>query len=228
MKNVQTTEDATVFDKCSQIDSDLFLTEMQLAKFAGHYLTIVDGAQAFDWDSFLAAVENYNGSDLVLIYPDSARSTAASTSSRLQNKELYKGIFPPLSKPRDDPPRAVSDICDYIVDFMREVVGIPIDGNAIYATVLNAFTNLEWATESGFADFSSSSTGTNSSYEYRVLFSSPLDSERFLSFVATIYLEADIHNQSGWWGLVSSSVQHFHCEILGLKFQVTKGFQDPY
>ncbi|KAJ3853983.1 delta-endotoxin CytB, partial [Lentinula lateritia] len=102
---------------------------------------------------------------------------------------------------------AVSNIIDYIVYFVTQEVGVSIDANAIYGMVLNAFTNLEWASESGFADFSSSSTGTNSSWEYRITFSETYSgsSNSFLSFVSTILLEADIRNRSSWWCLVSSS-----------------------
>ncbi|KAJ4491186.1 hypothetical protein C8J55DRAFT_503588 [Lentinula edodes] len=120
-------------------------------------------------------------------------------------RELIKGSShkPTLGRThepiiRPDELSAVSNIADYIVYFVTQIVGVSIDADAIYATVLNAFTNLEWASESGFADFSSSSTGTNSSWEYRITFSAPYSgsSNTFLSFVSTILLEADIKNRS--------------------------------
>ncbi|KAJ3814070.1 delta-endotoxin CytB [Lentinula lateritia] len=196
----------SAFQSLAKISSDLLPTELQLMKFAGHYLRLSDETQWFDWDSFLQAVLDYTGKDL----PTLGRA----------NEPII---------PRDEL-SAVSDITDYIVYFVTQVVGVSMDASAIYDTVLNAFTNLKWASESGFADFSSSSTGTNSSWEYRITFSAPYSgsSDSFLSFVSTIYLEADITNESSWWGLVSSSKQHFHCDITGLKFQVVRGFQDPY
>ncbi|KAF8827801.1 hypothetical protein HHX47_DHR4000246 [Lentinula edodes] len=230
----ETVSDATnAFQSLAKISSDLLPTELQLMKFAGHYIRLSDETQYFDWDSFLQAVLDYNGKDLVLIYPDGI----AVLTEKGRGGELIKGSSdkPTLGRanepiiPRDQL-SAVSDITDYIVYFVTQVVGVSMDASAIYDTVLNAFTNLKWASESGFADFSSSSTGTNSSWEYRITFSAPYSgsSESFLSFVSTIYLEADITNESSWWGLVSSSKQHFHCDITGLKFQVIKGFQDPY
>ncbi|KAJ3910733.1 delta-endotoxin CytB [Lentinula edodes] len=226
--------DATsAFQSLAKISSDLFTTEIQLTKFAAHYLRLGNGTQWFDWQSFLRAVRAYQRDDLVLIYPNGNALVGEEGG-----KELIRGSSdqPTLGQThgpiiRPDELSAVSNIADYIVYFVTQIVGVSIDADAIYATVLNAFTNLEWASESGFADFSSLSTGTNSSWEYRITFSAPYSGSSntvtFLSFVSTILLEADIKNRSSWWGLVSSSRQHFRCEIIGLKFKVTKGFRDP-
>uniref|UniRef100_A0A0W0EWI9 Delta-endotoxin CytB n=1 Tax=Moniliophthora roreri TaxID=221103 RepID=A0A0W0EWI9_MONRR len=223
-------EGNSVFDALSKVNADLYPTEVQLSKFAGHYLRVNQDPKWFDWDGFLQAVMDYKGNDLVLIYPDDSTNLV-----RREGGQLIKGSSDKPSHNSGavlsrDVPRPVSDIVDYIVYFITQVVGVSIDPNAIYGIVDNAFTNLKWASESGFADFSSSSEGTNTSWEYRITFSSPHPnkSDTFLSFVSTIYLEADIRTESDWWGLVNSTVAHYHCDILGLKFEVTKGFKDPY
>ncbi|KAK7041652.1 hypothetical protein VNI00_009259 [Paramarasmius palmivorus] len=190
------------FDSCSEIKTELFLAQIQLSKFAGRYLTIVK-------------VLDHNGDDLVLIYPDSKALPAEEANESLTIIILPVSLSPPQGPkffrgssdnpgnnrttiPRDTP-SSVANICNYIVWFVTIKVGIPIDNDAIYATVLNAFTNLQWATEKGFASFYSKTTGSNSAYEYRVTFSAPLagDKNSFLSFVSTIRLQADIRTQKG-------------------------------
>jgi hypothetical protein len=216
----------------SKISSDLVPTAIQLSKFAGHYLHIGE-PKWFDWDSFLQAALRYSGNDLVVIPRDQLSGIleeGANADGKLIKGYSDKPVPGKANQPilSRDIPIPVSEMVDWIAWFITVVVGVDIDRNAIYATVENAFTNLKWASESGFADFSSSSTGTNSSWEYRITFASPYGGDKFLSFVSTLYLEADIRTESEWWGLVSSTTARFYCQIIGLKFQVTKGFTDPY
>ncbi|KAK7041643.1 hypothetical protein VNI00_009249 [Paramarasmius palmivorus] len=178
MTNAKATDEDTPFDTCAKLTPELFLAQIQLNKFAGQYLTSISGDQTFDKDGFLSAVRKYPFSDLTIL---------------------------PVPENPSQPPSGnnpVSQMCNNIVYFMRDEIGIPIDADAMYATVSNAFTNLKWATEQGFASFSSSSSGSNSAFEYRVMFSAPVDEETFISFVCTILLEADIRTEEEWWGLV--------------------------
>ena len=49
----------------------------------------------------------------------------------------------------------------------------------------------------------------------------------FYTLVTTIKLEADIQNESSWWGLVSSSSQNFSADISAMELIVQKGFRNP-
>ncbi|KAF9258003.1 delta-endotoxin CytB, partial [Marasmius fiardii PR-910] len=195
---------STPFDSLSKIDPSLVPTALQISKFAGHYLHIEIDRRWYDWDSFLQAILRYGGDDLVIV--------------------------PIEDPPPTNIPIPVTEIVDWIAYIITSVVGMPFDRPPVHAIVENAFTNLKWATESGFADFISSSTGTNSSYEYRVQFAAPIggSSNLFLSFVSTLALEADIKTESSWWGLTSSTKARFVARIVGIKVRVTKGFMDPY
>ncbi|KAJ3845857.1 hypothetical protein EV368DRAFT_89987 [Lentinula lateritia] len=64
-------DDATsAFQSLVKISSDLFTTEIQLTKFAAHYLRLSNETQWFDWHSFLQAIRAYQRDDLILIYPN--------------------------------------------------------------------------------------------------------------------------------------------------------------
>ena len=121
----------------------------------------------------------------------------------------------------------VDKISRYVSDTFQ--VSDAFDLKELTATVETTFTNLKTSTESGFADFSNSSTSSNSSYEYRVAFSFPhkSDSSKFHCLVATIILQANIKHESSWWGLVSSTTKDFSATITGMQLEVTKGFISP-
>ncbi|KAJ4491185.1 delta-endotoxin CytB [Lentinula edodes] len=241
-------DSTSAFQSLANISSDLLPTEMQLTKFAAHFVRFSSGTQWFDWDGFSQAIQDYNlkENDLVLLPPPTGNEASMTVPVEGHNggysfhSNEGSTLGRTLVRRDSDELSAVSDITNWIVYVITKGVGISMDAGApglgvsvnteaIYDTVLNTFTSLKWAGESGFADFSSSSTGMNSSWEYRITFSSPHpDSPNdFLSFVCTISLHADITNESSWWGLESSSRKCFGCDIFGYKFKVTKGFKDP-
>ncbi|THU89954.1 delta-endotoxin CytB, partial [Dendrothele bispora CBS 962.96] len=191
----------TPFDSLSKLRSDLLPTGLQVQKFSGHYVRLDTAIKWFDWHGFFCAISS-------------------------DKPALGRTDIPILNRQVEIP---VSAIVNWIVYIFTQVLGVLIDSNEIYATVENTFTNLKWASENGFADFSSSSEGTNSSWEYRLTFASPHPTrpDVFFSLVTTIVLQADIKNESSWWGLVSSTTARFVCTITALKLSVTKGFKDP-
>ncbi|EPQ55390.1 delta-endotoxin CytB, partial [Gloeophyllum trabeum ATCC 11539] len=129
----------------------------------------------------------------------------------------------------DEDRRALPGILDWIVDALHNQLDIQVDESELRANVYSTFTNLQWAHSSGFADFSESSSGTNSSWEYRTVYAyrQPGDADKFFSMVTTIQLEADVESESWWWGLVGSTTATFEATITAEKFGVTKGFKDP-
>ncbi|KAK1218416.1 hypothetical protein PQX77_018880 [Marasmius sp. AFHP31] len=213
---------SSTFDDLSKVRPDLVPTAMQLSRFAAHHLRL-GNPNWFDWESFLQAVLRYNGSDLLLLRPNQARGQGelikGDSGEPTHGLPVYRGnVAIPLTQ-----------IVDWIAQFITTVVGMPINRNEIFTKVEYGFTNLQWASSRGFASFRTSSVGTNSSWEYRITFEAPLPGggDRFLSFVSTLELAADIRTESSWWGLVSTTRARFTARITGLKFQVTKGFRDP-
>jgi hypothetical protein len=121
---------------------------------------------------------------------------------------------------------------DKIVKFLVDAFSVVLSASdivALTANITTTFTDLKVAKENGWADFSKSSSANNSSWQYRVLFAFPnpdLPTD-FYSLVTTIKLEADIKEESSWWGLVSSSSRNFSAEITAMELVVTKGFKAP-
>ncbi|KZT27132.1 delta-endotoxin CytB [Neolentinus lepideus HHB14362 ss-1] len=90
------------------------------------------------------------------------------------------------------------------------------------------FTNLNMVKEYCWADFAKSAHGS-SSWEYRmaVVFPNPDLPHHFYGAVTTIKLEANIQEESGWWGLSSSTSKNFSAHIDVLELVVEKGFRAP-
>ena len=121
---------------------------------------------------------------------------------------------------------------DKIVKFLVQALAIALTGNEIAALKLAievVFTGLKYAKEGGFASFRKSSQAHYSSWEYRILFAFPnpdLPTD-FYSMVTTIQINADIEEESSWWGLTSSSKKNFSASVSALRLVVTKGFKSP-
>ncbi|TFK50722.1 delta-endotoxin CytB [Heliocybe sulcata] len=207
---------------------------MQVNKFSGHYVHLTE-PKYFDWDGFKYAVESYPGYDLIGVPPDyDMRSIAAeqlgeSTGRSLQVPTYSSAEGDAILMPRGIEEQALENVLNWMTATLKDVVGMAINENELRATVTNVFTNLEWAHSSGFADFSSTSVGTNSSWEYRTVFAYPArgDPSRFLSVVTTIYLEANIKEESTWWGIETTTTACFKALIKPGKLLVTKGFKSP-
>ncbi|KZT27159.1 delta-endotoxin CytB [Neolentinus lepideus HHB14362 ss-1] len=209
---------------------------MQVNKFSGYYVHLTVNPKYFDWNGFVAAVNNYHGGDLFPVPIQSPKKSGVT---------LQHGIIPGSevvqissdTSPGDNEALAVrgaadvalSTILNWMIYILHDVLEIAVNVQELRATVYNTFTNLKWASSSGFADFSSSSSGSNSSWEYRTVYAYPKpgDPTKFLSMVTTIKLEANITTQSSWWGLVSSTTARFYANITAMKLSVTKGFKSP-
>jgi len=189
------------FDDYDKLPANLVPTSKQVMKFSGRYLDT--DTNKFDWTNFKKAIDNYSGEDLTF---DLYKNTTINQSSA-----------------------TVKVMTDKIVAFLRDALRVLIDATELAATIEATFLNLKEASEKGWANFSSSSSSQNSSYTYRVQFSFPnpnLPSD-FYSLVSTIKLEANIKEESGWWGLTSSTEKNFAAIIDGLRLVVTEGFKAP-
>lgn len=236
----------THFDSVTTLPADLVTTGMQVNKFSGHYVELSRDPKWFDWDAFDAAVDRYDGSDFVTIDDDAYRK--ALPGVQFQTNVFPKGnavrissrTSPGAKKPKpaqdvtaQDEDDVVFEVCqeilDWIVDALCNQLDIQVDENELRANVYSTFTNLKRTSENGFANFYSSSSGTNSSWEYRTVYAyrQPGESDKFFSMVTTIQLEADVESESWWWGLVGSTTATFEATITAEKFGVTKGFKDP-
>ena len=175
-------------------------------KFAGDYLAIEQKKSWFDWPSFKSAVGDYKGDDLT--FDEFDKDTIA------QNEYT------------------VDVMVDKIVDFLAKALSVVLDPTAIVslrAKVENTFTSLKEKSSDGFLSFNKSTDGHNSSWEYRIQFAFPNPDlpNFFYSLVTTILLEADVVEESGWWGLTSSTSKNFSATIDAMELVVMKGFKDP-
>lgn len=181
-------------------------------KYAGAYVKFEHDKETnkdkrwFDWDSFKTSVQQYDGDDLT--FDKFKHNTIASSQS------------------------TVKIMVDKIVKFLVEALSVVLDESAIKslsATIETTFTSLKEKSSNGFLDFSKSNDGHNSSWEYRIQFAFPnLDlPDYFYSLVTTIMLEADVSNESEWWGLVASSSKNFSATIDAMELVVMKGFKKP-
>ncbi|OCH88328.1 delta-endotoxin CytB [Obba rivulosa] len=193
------------FDTFSKLPPALVTTSIQVTKFSGSYVKFGSDQEiaSFDWISFKAAIDAYKADDLSF---DKFKNTTIARSES-----------------------TVNVMADKIAQFLLEALSVIIDKKELAATIEATFTNLKSASSNGWADFNKSSTYENSSWEYRVLFSVPNPdlADWFYTLVTTIKLEADIQDESSWWGLVSSSSHNFSAEISAMELIVQKGFKNP-
>ena len=131
----------------SGVDPSLTTTSRQVLKYVGYFLDIA--STQFNWIPFIASVTMYGASHSDL------------RVDKLDLKSIHQG--------EASVSEMVNKIMSYISDTFKVKDGI--DKQELTASVQYTFTNLKTSTEHGFADFSSSSTSSNSSYPYRVAFS---------------------------------------------------------
>ncbi|THU89956.1 volvatoxin A2 precursor [Dendrothele bispora CBS 962.96] len=193
------------FNEFSKLPANLVTTSLQVMKFTGRFVKLQD-PKSFDWSGLQNAINAYKGDDLTF---DKFKENTINQSEA-----------------------TVSTMVDKIVDFLRIVLSVvlnPQDVAALRKNIETTFTDLKTAKDNGWADFSKSSSGQNSSWEYRVLFAFPNPDlpDFFYSLVTTIKLEANIKEESSWWGLQSSTSKNFSAAIDAMELVVMKGFKDP-
>ena len=197
---------ATKFDVFFKIPGNLLPTSFQVTKFAGTCVKLDDDTRWFDWASFKSAIDNYNGHYLIL--------------NKFKNTTITVGKS------------TVETMVDKIVKFLVETLSVIVDPASIESltsAIEATFTNLEEKSSKDFLDFTESSDGHTSSWEYRIqlAFSSPDLPEYFYSLVTTIKLEADIVEKSGWWDLTGSTSKNFSATINTMELLVMMGFRNP-
>ncbi|KAJ4501378.1 volvatoxin A2 precursor [Lentinula lateritia] len=198
-------DDPTTFNQFSKLPQNLVMTAVQVMQFSGHFVDLKQ-PKTFHWDQFLDGINNYKGDDL--------------TFDKYQNNTINQQSA------------TVSTMVDKIVDFLRVVLSIALtkeDIDALAKNIDTTFRNLRNAKDRGWADFSTSHSSSNSSWEYRVLFAFPNPDlpDFFYSLVTTIKLEADIQEESSWWGLESSTRKNFAATIDAMELVVLRGFKNP-
>ncbi len=187
----------------NSIASDLIPTSMQVVKFCGHRVIVKDNHRSLNWADLIVTMNENPPPGLNLEDED----------QNIFNQEKVD----------------ISSMVKRIVDWLHTKYNVLPDVNQLREEVLTTFTDLEVANRSGWADFYKSHSGTNSSYEYRVVFGTPHPhtTESFSAVVITILMKADTESESFWWGLEKSTIQNFGAIVTTMKIHVEKGFKDP-
>ncbi|KAJ3853985.1 delta-endotoxin CytB [Lentinula lateritia] len=216
-------DESTTFNQFSKLPENLVTTAIQVLQFSAHFVDLKE-PKTFHWDQFLDGINSYKGMLInALCLSDRGLLTRLGddlTFDKYQNNTINQQSA------------TVSIMVDKIVDFLRVVLSVALseeDISALSKNIETTFTNLKEAKDNGWADFSTSSSSSNSSWEYRVLFAFPNPDlpDFFYSLVTTIKLEADIQEESSWWGLESSTRKNFAATIDAMELVVLKGFKDP-
>jgi len=164
-----------------------------------------------NWEDLTTRVNNYSGDDLAF---DKLKNNTISTGSQ-----------------------TVQVMVDKIVTFLKDALSIILAADevkALAANILTAFTDLKDTESHDWASWSSEEHQTNSSWEYRLLYSVPMkdsngqiDPDYFYTLVTTTTLTADITTKSDWWGLDKTITKNFSAEISAMELIVKKGFKNP-
>jgi hypothetical protein len=172
-------------------------------KFSGDYVRTANNTKSFDWTAFKAAVDKYPGDDLSF---DKFKSTTIARSEATVDVMVQK-----------------------IVDFLLQALSVVIDTKELAATITATFTNLKNASSHDSVAFHTTTTSSNSAWEYRILFALPNPdlTDFFYSLVTTIKLEANIQTEKEWWGLMSNTTKNFSATIDAMELVVMKGFKNP-
>lgn len=187
---------------------------MQVSGFAGSYVKITSEQEGdktvekryFDWPAFKIAVDKSDSSKLTFDkYKETTLSQQEST---------------------------VTTMVDRIVNFLKDALAVALDAQTLKelaATITATFTSLKGESDSSFLQFGKSSHKNNSAWEYRIQFAVPNPdiNTYFYSLVTTIRLEADVSEESGWWGLTSSSSKNFSATIEAMELIVEQSYRHP-
>ncbi|KAJ3867493.1 delta-endotoxin CytB [Lentinula novae-zelandiae] len=199
------------------------MTAVQVMQFSEHFVDLKQ-PKTFHWDQFLDGINSYKGMFINALC--------------FSNRDLLPTLGDDLTFDKyqnntiNQQSATVSTMVDKIVDFLRVVLSIALskeDINALATNIQTTFTNLKRAKDHGWADFSVNHSSSNSSWEYRVLFAFPNPDlpDFFYSLVTTIKLEADIKEESSWWGLQHSDRRNFAATIDAMELVVLRGFKNP-
>ena len=168
-------------------------------KFAGYFLD--NGTNKFDWVAFKKAIDDSKYANL--------------TFDKYKNETINQAEA------------TVDTMVSKIVDFFNNALDAVVDPKELAATISTTFTSLKMKSESGFGYYTQD--GENSSFTYHIIFSvasKHLPSE-FFSLVTTIKLNANIHEESGWYNITNSTSKNFSAEINAMELTVTEGFEAP-
>ncbi|KAJ3893047.1 delta-endotoxin CytB [Lentinula edodes] len=215
---------ATTFNQFSKLPQNLVMTAVQVMQFSGHFVDLKQ-PKRFHWDQFLNGINSYKGMSVNCVTVFRLRLTLLVLGDDLTFDKYQNNTINQQSA-------TVSTMVDKIVDFLRVVLSIALtkeDIDALTKNIDTTFRNLREAKDHGWADFSTSNSSSNSSWEYRVLFAFPNPDlpDFFYSLVTTIKLEADIKEESSWWGLQHSDRRNFAATIDAMELVVLRGFKNP-
>ena len=189
---------------------------IQVDKFSGRSVVVKKdwkGNQYFtlNWEDLTTRVNNYQGDDLAF--------------DKLENHSI------------SNQKQEVQVMVDKIVEFLKTALSVVLadtEIKALAANILAAFTDLKQTESHDWASWSSEEHQSNSSWQYRLLYSVPMkdshdkiDPDYFYTLVTTTTLTADISTKSEWWGLEKTTTKNFSADISAMELVVKRGFKNP-
>nr|QJI08303.1 delta-endotoxin [Beauveria bassiana] len=199
-------QSSTKFDIFSKLPTWLLHTSSQVMAYAGDYLKLDLEGKWYDWTSFKQSLDQNASGDITF--------------------DKYKEVT------IDQHERTVKIMVDQIVSFLVDVLSVTPSRHELKAlnkTIQATFTTLKEKSSHGWLNFNKSTDHHNSSWEYRIQFAFPNPDipDYFYALITTIKLEADITDESEWWGLVFFTKKSFSAKIHSIELVVKEGFKDP-
>ncbi|KAG6856914.1 hypothetical protein H0H87_012164 [Tephrocybe sp. NHM501043] len=164
-----------------------------------------------DWKDLISRVNSYPGSDLTF---DQVQKNTINAQNQTIEVMVHK-----------------------MVEFFKDALNVLLDAKDVKAlkeNILATFTDLKTAESKDWASWRSEEDRSNSSWEYRLLYSIPMTDrsgqiapDYFYTLVTTTKLTADIDTKSEWWGLHKSAKKNFSADIDAMELIIGKTFTNP-
>jgi len=213
---------AQYFQPFGKLPKEFQLAAIQIGQFCADEVSTVKDSHghtyfSLDWVKLTTRVKSYKGDDL--------------TFDKLQNNPITTQS------------QSVDVMVGKITTFLKDALSIVLsttEVTALAANILATFTDLKDSESKDWASWSSEEDQSNSSWEYRLLYAVPVDSnfkktnpqaaadeDYFYALVTTTTLTADISTKTEWWGLEKTTTKNFSAEITAMELIVGNKFKNP-
>nr|QCZ41222.1 Cyt-Co [Conidiobolus obscurus] len=188
------------FESIDNAPDNFIGTVSQVQKFCQEDISI--SKQKFDWDNFQNRVKSRSDADL--------------TISEVKSNKIIKNEA------------KVELMVTELVDFLKNALAVAVSGGeelALKTAIDKVFTGLSKSNQDAWI-FHQASSGYNSAWEYRLLYSFPRgDSKKsFLTLVLTFFIESKVEKEKILW-ITTKDISNFKVELTSCKLLVLDTFK---